>query len=87
MQITVKFHGNLKKYLPQKKEQAAMEIEIGVTIRALLARLNVPDSDVWLCAINNNVVDECSALREGDTLEVFEPVGGGAGYRSQVSGM
>ncbi len=78
MQITIKLYGNLKKYSPQKKEMAQIEIESGITVRALLARLGVPDSNVWMCAINDKVVDDSTALREGNVLEVFEPVGGGS---------
>ncbi len=79
MQITIKLYGNLKKYSPQKKEMAQIEIESGTTVRALLARLGVPDSNVWMCAVNDQVVADSTALREGDVLEVFEPVGGGLG--------
>lgn len=77
MRITLSLYGNLKKYLPQKKESAQIEIESGTTIRALLTRLAVPDSNVWMTAINDQVVDDSTALRDGDVLEVFEPVGGG----------
>ncbi len=77
MQITVKLYGNLKKYLPEKREIAQMEIDPDTTIHTLLSRLGVPDTEVWMSAINDNVVDESSVLHEGDRLEVFEPVGGG----------
>lgn len=77
MRITVRLYGNLKKYSPQKKEDTQVEIESGTTIRALLARLGVPDSNVWMNAVNDQVVADSTALRDGDVLEVFEPVGGG----------
>ncbi len=77
MRITVKLYGNLKKYSPHKNETAEMEIDPDMTIQSLLARLGVPDKAVWMSAINDNVVDESSELRDGDLLEVFEPVGGG----------
>ncbi len=78
MQITIKLYGNLKKHLPQKKQDAQVEIESGTTIRELLARFGVPDSNVWMTAINDQVVGDSTALQDGDVLEVFEPVGGGA---------
>ena len=77
MQITLKLNGNLKNYSPGKKEEAQLEIESALPIRALLARLGVPDSSVWMTAVNDQVVDDSTALHEGDLLEVFEPVGGG----------
>ncbi|MBI4788324.1 MAG: MoaD/ThiS family protein [Chloroflexi bacterium] len=79
MRVTVKLYGNLKKYLPAKKELAQMEIREGTTIAALLAQLNVPDGEVWMSAINDAVVDAATVLHDGDLLEVFEPVGGGGG--------
>lgn len=82
MQITVKFYGNLKKYLPEKREIAQMEIDPDTTIQTLLSRLGVPDTQVWMSAINDNVVDESSVLHEGDLLEIFEPVGGGRSSKS-----
>ena len=77
MQITVKLYGNLRKYSPAGKEIVQMEIETGATIRALLAQLTVPNSNVWMSAVNDQVVDDSTALRDGDVVEVFEPVGGG----------
>jgi sulfur carrier protein ThiS len=77
MYITLKLYGNLKKHAPNQKENASIEFENGLSIRALLSRLGVPDADVWMCAINGTVVDDIAQLNEGDVLEVFEPVGGG----------
>ena len=54
-----------------------MEIESGTPIRALLTQLGVPDSDVWMSAVNDHVVDDSTTLRNDDVLEVFEPAGGG----------
>jgi sulfur carrier protein ThiS len=77
MRVTIKLYSNLKRYLPEKTETAEIEIESGATIHALLTRLGVPDSDVWMSAVNDQVVDDSTVLRNGDLLEVFEPVGGG----------
>ncbi len=78
MHITIKFYGNLKQYLPHRQEVAPLEVEPGTTILDLLTRLGVPDEQVWMSAINDVVVPSSAALGEGDVLEVFEPVGGGA---------
>ncbi len=77
MQIALKLYGNLKLYAPDKRESALVEIKSGTTIRSLLLRLGVPDTQVWMSAINDQVVDDSSELYDGDVLEVFEPVGGG----------
>ncbi len=83
MQVTVKLYGNLKKYLPEKKEIVQMSLDDGTTIAGLLARLGVPDGQVWMCAVNDNVVYASTSLHDGDVLEVFEPVGGGAGRQGE----
>ena len=77
MHITAKLYGNLRRYLPTKKETAELDVESGTTIAALLERLEVPDSEVWMCAVNDTVLPPTTVLNEGDLLEVFEPVGGG----------
>ncbi len=77
MHVTVKLYGNLKIYAPAKQETAALEIQEGTSVAGLLARLAVPDDKVWMSVVNDTVVDASTVLREGDTLEVFEPVGGG----------
>ncbi len=77
MRITVKLYGNLKKHMPNKQETETMEIEPGTRVVELLARLNVPDSAVWMSAINDTVVAPSTVLHPDDLLEVFEPVGGG----------
>lgn len=84
MRITIKLYDNLKRYSPDKTENAQIEIDDGTTIRGLLARLSVPDHRVWMSAVNDHVVDDSSELHEGDVLEVFEPVGGGASRTSQA---
>ncbi len=77
MHVTVKLYGNLIKYMPEKRESADMELPPGTTVRALLARLGVPDSDVWMSAVDDQVVPDTTELHDGNVLEVFEPVGGG----------
>lgn len=79
MNIVLKLYGNLKKFAPAKKENAPVEIAQDTTIAELLARLGVPDSQIAMCAVNDDVVDLATILREGDVLEIFEPVSGGSG--------
>jgi thiamine biosynthesis protein ThiS len=79
MQVTVKLYGNLKRHMPDKKEIVPVEMPRGTTIAALLERLGVPDSDVWMSAVNDSVVPLSTELHDGDVLEIFEPIGGGVG--------
>ncbi len=84
MHVTIKLYGNLKKYHPEKQEVGPMDVGAGPTIASLLARLQVPDAEVWMSAVNDNVVDPSTVLQEGDLLEVFEPVGGGARSEDRI---
>lgn len=77
MQITLKLYGNLKRFAPQKKETAVIDIAAGTTIAGLLAQFGVPDENVWMSVVNDVLVDETTVLRPGDVVEIFEPVGGG----------
>ena len=77
MQVTLKLYGNIKRYAPNQKEIADVEVNIGTTIRALLDGFGVPDMQVWMSAVNDNVVDDSTELHDGDVLEIFEPIGGG----------
>ncbi len=79
MRVVVKLYGNLKKYLPEKRETADLQAPDGTTIAALLTHLAVPDDKVWMSAVNDTVMDGSTVLQDGDILEVFEPVGGGVG--------
>ncbi len=79
MKVTLKLYGNLLKYLPNPPARAQIEIAAGTTVRSLLFQLGVPDADVWMCAVNDNVVAETTRLSDGDVIEVFEPIGGGSG--------
>ena len=69
MPITLKLYGNLKRFAPTKTEHAALAIEPGMTIRALLAQLGVPDENVWMCAVNDAIVNDATVLRANDVLE------------------
>ncbi len=77
MRITLKLYGNLKNFSPQKQESAYIAVAEGATIASVLAQLGIPEQRVWMCAVNDAVVESNAILREGDGLEVFEPVGGG----------
>ncbi len=77
MHITLRLYGNLRRYAPGGTDRAALELADGLTIRALLQSLGVPENDWWMSAVNDRVVDADSVLHEGELVEIFEPVGGG----------
>lgn len=77
MSVTVKLYGNLKRFAPNKRESARVELLEQMSVRALLDSLGVPENSWWMAAVNDQVVDDTTILHDGDDVEVFEPVGGG----------
>ncbi len=78
MRVTVHLYGNLKRFAPAERARAEIELPDGSSLRDLFMRLEIPDASVWMAAVNDTVVQDSTALHEGDVVEVFEPVGGGA---------
>lgn len=81
MQVTLKLYGNLKSFAPNRTESAVVDIVPGTSIAALLEQFGVPDDRVWMSALNDVVTDHGTVLHDGDVVEIFEPVGGGAQYQ------
>ncbi len=77
MQVTLKLYGNLRRYADRRRETLEREAAPGTTVRVLLEAMGVPSEGVWMAAVNDQVVDVDTVLKEGDLVEIFEPVGGG----------
>ena len=43
----------------------------------VLEQIGIHPGEVWLVRANKQVIAEQTSLRDGDDLEIFEPVGGG----------
>jgi len=78
MNVTVKLFGNLRRHLPPGQEAIALSLAPGTSLEAAMQQLGVPDGEVGLAAVNGEAVPETSVLRDGDRLELFAPMGGGA---------
>ena len=76
MSVTVHMHGNLRRFMPEGRDRAAMEVPPGSTVEALLASLGALD-DTWLVAVNGAACEKGRILQEGDLLDCFEPVAAG----------
>ena len=77
MRIHVTLHSYLREKLPpEAKGQAFLEFPSGVTIREVIAHLDLPAH--VLCAVNDKIeYDKERALNEGDSLRFFRPGAGG----------
>lgn len=76
MSVTVHMHGNLRRFMSEGRDRAAMVVAPGTTIEALLASLGA-ERDTWLVAVNGTACEKDRVLQEGDLLDCFEPVAGG----------
>ncbi len=75
--VTVHPHGELTTHFGRVQGGVEVSMTPGMSIRELLASLNVPAGEVWVCARNGAVVQPDEPLSPGDVLEIFSPVAGG----------
>ncbi|MHB0869554.1 MAG: MoaD/ThiS family protein [Chloroflexota bacterium] len=77
MRLTVRLFGDLRRYLPRGQESLQLELPEGSTTANLLQQVGIHPGEVWIVRANKQVISEGQPLRDGDDVEVFEPVGGG----------
>ncbi|MBF0302992.1 MAG: MoaD/ThiS family protein [Desulfamplus sp.] len=75
MKIELKLFATIAKYLPDSANNFV--VEDGSTIRAIVAKLDIPDSEVKLTFVNGIQQGLDHVLNDGDRLGIFPPVGGG----------
>jgi sulfur carrier protein ThiS len=79
MRVRVKLHGETKRYVKGLVgDSIETEVGDGTTVGELLQHLAVADEDVWMSAVNKDVVKPDHVLADGDSVEVFAPVQGGS---------
>jgi len=76
--VTVHAHGELTGRLGRSRGGTAVTIVPGTTIRELMAQLDVPTGEVWVCSRNGVLAKLDDALADGDVVEAFSPVAGGS---------
>jgi len=73
--VTLKLYATLQTFMPPTGEQVA--ISPGMTVRELLGRLELPEEKAQLIFIDGVKGSLLSALRGGERVGIFPPVGGG----------
>ena len=73
--IQVKLYATLRKFLPDDSNE--MDIDPGTSVRDLLKRLGIPDTEAKLIFINGRRGSIDTILQGGERLGIFPPVGGG----------
>ena len=83
MRIELKLFATLSRHLPAgaQRNLALVEAREGESAGALLDRLGVPREEVHIALVDGRHVDvealDATPLRDGVTLAVWPPVGGG----------
>ena len=79
MKVRVKLHGETKRHVKGLVgDSIDVDAPAGSTVSQLLQQLGVADEDVWMSAVNKDVVKGGHVLADGDAVEVFAPVQGGS---------
>ena len=73
--IEIKLFASLTKFLPESADK--YEIKPGETVRNLLTQLRIPEKDAKLIFIDGIRSDMDTALKGGERVGIFPPVGGG----------
>jgi molybdopterin synthase sulfur carrier subunit len=79
VQVHVKLFATLRRYRPGLEigEAFSVELPAGATVGELVRRLELPREEVKLAFVNGRSQPEEYALRGGDEVGIFPPVGGG----------
>ena len=73
--IQLKLFASLQQYTPPDSDNYA--IQAGITVGALMDRMNVPIDQIKLVFINGVSADLTTTLVGGERVGIFPPVGGG----------
>lgn len=73
--IQLKLFANLQNFMPPTADNFA--IEAGLTIGALLARLDIPEDKIKLVFVDGVRAELTTILDGGERVGIFPPVGGG----------
>ena len=80
MKIQVKLFASLRKYLPAGTAGDTITIEVatGATVRDAISALGIPAEHARMIVSANEQLEPTATLREGQRLDVFPPLAGGA---------
>ena len=79
MKIELNLYASLKRYLPEKSSgnSCALEVEEGIRVRDLLARMGVPPEAPKFVFLNGVHAKGGEVLKDGDRVGAFPPLAGG----------
>lgn len=77
--VEVRVFSGLEKFLEAKRfgEPFTVEVKEGATLKDLLAKLKIPEDQVFTSLVHGQHRELHYVLCEGDRVSLFPPVGGG----------
>ena len=77
MKVQLTVYGEFRKLLGGKSFE--LNLDDGLTVRQLILGRGIPEDHLsyTMAIVNERKVDLEEPLKDGDNLEVFQPVGGG----------
>lgn len=73
--IQLELHATLKRYLPESPHR--FPVRPGITLRALIRKLGIPEYEVNLVFINGARGNLDATLAGDERVSLFPPLGGG----------
>ena len=79
MRITAKLYGTLSQQFPDYRHSEGIEVEIpeGTTVKDLLARLEISESQGALVAMEGRILKGDDTIRHGVPVQIFNAIHGG----------
>lgn len=77
MKIYFRVFGGLTDRFAELLVKPHLDLNEGTTLAEFLQRYPFPPKAYWMVTVNKSMVEDSYLLKEGDTIEVFPPIGGG----------
>jgi len=74
---TIKAFGHLSRFIPNKKDEILLEFSEGTTVGELIDRAGIPRDEIWIVAVNDEIVEETTTVPHGARVVVMAPIEGG----------
>jgi molybdopterin converting factor small subunit len=78
MRVRVLFFGEMRRLLPRGQSEVWVELADGARVSDALPTVGVAPGDERIVGLNGALAQDDTPLRDGDTLSLYHPMGGGA---------
>lgn len=80
VRVEVQLHATLASFLPPSGRDGAaiLDLDDGVTVADVVGRLGIPADLSRIVLVNGHDVEDTTGLRDGDVVDIFPPLAGGA---------